>query len=119
MSEAREQWVDADAVARVSGGLPGAVARLCAVLQRTLPPQLAQTRAALNTADLLAIRDAAHTLFATVAAFSIRAGEHVRLLEDAATREDLAGCANLIAELDVICAALIEEVRALPENAKL
>lgn len=113
MDEPPAHWIDADAVARVSGALPGALARLSKVLQQTLPPQLGQLRALLNARDFPEIREAAHRLFATVAAFSTAAGERVRLLEDAATREDLSLCTDLMADLDVICARLIEEVRAL------
>jgi len=118
MGEPPAKWVDADAVARVSGGLPGAFARLSRVFSRTLPLQLAQTRALSSPPDYTKLHDAAHTLFATVAAFSTAAGERARHLQDAAVREDLPRCTDVIAELDVICDELMAEVGALAESAE-
>jgi hypothetical protein len=111
--DAVSRWVEQDVVARFSGGLPGAVGRLCEVFLRTLPLQLETIRSSLRTGDAPALREAAHTLFATVSAFSTAAGGQVRRLERAAEREDLPACQSLGARLDTICAELAEEVARL------
>jgi hypothetical protein len=116
--DAVSRWVEQDAVARCSGGLPGAVGRLCEVFLRALPLQLEPVRSSIRAGDAHALREAAHTLFATVSAFSTAAGAQVRRLEGAAEREDLPACKSIGAHLDTICAELAEEVARLATTSR-
>jgi two-component system sensor histidine kinase/response regulator len=109
--------LDASAILRVSGGRPAVLQKLCEVFRGTVPRQMDRARSALHDRDLSRLREDAHRLYGTLAAFSTIAGALASTLEDSAVREDLESCTALVERLDGVCAELLEDTRTLTVDA--
>jgi CheY-like chemotaxis protein/HPt (histidine-containing phosphotransfer) domain-containing protein len=105
--------IDPLALQAASGGDPAILARICAVFQARLPPDLAEIEQAFQQADARRLREAAHKLAAMLGAFSTVAGRVASELEDCAARGDLIAAGPLVAELGRMAAELIDEVGRL------
>lgn len=91
--------------------------RLCEVFRRSVPEHMTAIRAALGERDLPRLGVAAHMLAGTLSAFSTIAGGLASTLEDAAVDKDVELCMVLIARLESMCTALIEDTRGLTLEA--
>ena len=105
--------VDPRAILRACGGRAAVFEKLCAVFQESLPDQVALVRSALRDDDLSRLREAAHKLYGTLGTFSTIAGAVALTIEDAAIREDLDSCAELVDRLESMCSELLEDMRTL------
>jgi CheY-like chemotaxis protein len=105
--------LDAPAILRACGGQSSAFERLRDVFRRTLPQHMDRTRAALEARDLPSVREAAHILYGTVAAFSPIAGEVAASLEEAAIRGEAASCSEIGGRLESMCTQLLGETGVL------
>ncbi|MFT3699321.1 MAG: PAS domain S-box protein [Kofleriaceae bacterium] len=105
--------LDREVITRVSGGRADVFARLVGVLQNTLPGQIARGRTAFEEHDFDRLRDAAHRLHGTLAAFSSVAGEVALDLEDASTRSEATRCRELLGQLDQMSGQLLDVTRTL------
>jgi two-component system, sensor histidine kinase and response regulator len=105
--------LDPKAILRACGGRPAVLDRLCEVFRRSLPDHMAGVRAALFDDDLPGLREAAHKLYGTLAAFSTIAGALALTLEDSAMRGELEGCTELVDRLRSVCSELLEDTRTL------
>jgi HPt (histidine-containing phosphotransfer) domain-containing protein len=74
---------------------------------------MARVRSALRDRDLPRLRETAHRLYGTLAAFSTIAGAVALTIEDSALREDIDSCAELVERLESMCSELLEDTRAL------
>jgi len=111
--ETEPEILDARAILRASGGQAAILEKLRVVLRRTLPVQMARTRAAQASANFHELREAAHQLVATVGAFSTVTANIASALEDAAIREERGSCAALVDRLGSLCDALIDATEKL------
>jgi PAS domain S-box-containing protein len=109
--------LDARAILRVCGGQARVLDKLCGVFRESVPPQMSEVRTALASSDLTRLRESAHKLHGTLAAFSTIAGALALTLEDAAVRGDVDSCSELVAQLDAMCTELIEDTRVLTIDA--
>ncbi|UJR83710.1 PAS domain S-box protein [Sandaracinus amylolyticus] len=109
--------LDARAILRTCGGDAAILEKLGEVFRRSVPEHVAKARAALADRDLPRLREAAHLLYGTLAAFSTVAGALASTLEDAAMREDVESCTELIARLESMCDELLEDTRDLTIEA--
>jgi len=105
--------LDAPTILRVCGGRADVLTRLCSVFRETLPGHVARCRTALEEHDLARLRDAAHRLHGSVAAFSVVAGTLALNLEETASRMDVTSCSELVTRLEAISAELLEATRVL------
>ncbi|HEX4353628.1 MAG TPA: Hpt domain-containing protein, partial [Polyangiales bacterium] len=105
--------LDREVIARVSGGRAEVLARLIGVFRSTLPGQIARGHTAFDEHDFQRLRDAAHRLHGTLAAFSSIAGAVALDLEDAATRHETGRCRELLGEIDRMSAEMLEVLRTL------
>jgi two-component system, sensor histidine kinase and response regulator len=113
----RPRLLDARAILRACAGAGDVLEGLCDVFRRSLPDQLTQIRSLLGVRDFARLADAAHKLCGTLGAFSAIAGAVALVLEDVANSEDLEGCAELVDQLDSMCAELLEDTRDLTIDA--
>ncbi|MDF2692942.1 MAG: hypothetical protein K0S65_1325 [Labilithrix sp.] len=109
--------LDPRAILRMCGGRAALLEKLCKVFQRSVPDHMTRTRKALDDRDLPRLREAAHMLYGTIASFSTIAGALASTLEDAATRDDLESCTELVSRLETMCAELLEDTRGLTLDA--
>jgi CheY-like chemotaxis protein/HPt (histidine-containing phosphotransfer) domain-containing protein len=109
--------LDAGAILRVCGGQADALEKLCGAFRASLPGQLTTVRSALGDGDLARLREGAHKLCGTLAAFSTLAGSLAQRLEDSATRGDLDSCRELVDQLEDVCADLADATRSLTIDA--
>ena len=86
---------------------------ICAVLRARLPDHLTAVQEALREQDAIRLREAAHKLCGTVAAFSTAVGAVASDLEDRAERGQLETAWPLVERLEAIARDLIEQVDAL------
>jgi signal transduction histidine kinase/CheY-like chemotaxis protein len=105
--------LDARAILRACASDPVIFDGLCGAFSRALPDQLVSVQAALRDHDLPRLAEAAHKLFGTLSAFSTIAGAIALTIEDAARREDFESCAELVNQVDSMCAELLEDTRGL------
>jgi two-component system sensor histidine kinase/response regulator len=109
----RTLLLDAPTILRVCGGRPEVFARLCTVFRDTLPVHVARARAAFDDLDWMRLRDAAHRVHGTLAAFSTVAGDLALALEDAAATEDVERVRQLVERLESMASQLLEDTRML------
>jgi hypothetical protein len=74
---------------------------------------MVRIRAALEARDLPSVREAAHILYGTVAAFSPMAGEVAASLEEAALGGRTESCIEISVRLESMCTQLLGETRVL------
>ncbi|MDF2697236.1 MAG: hypothetical protein K0S65_5619, partial [Labilithrix sp.] len=113
----QSRLLDPRAILRMCGGRAAVLEKLCDAFRRSLPQHMTRTRSALVDGDLPRLREAAHMLYGTLAAFSTIAGALASTLEDAAIREDVESCTELVRRLDSMCAELLEDTRGLTLEA--
>jgi two-component system sensor histidine kinase/response regulator len=109
--------LDARAILRMCGGRADALESLSGVFRESLPHQIAEVRAALGDGDLGRLHASAHKVYGTLAAFSTIAGALALTLEDCAKRGEVAPCTELVAQLEAMCAELLEDTRSLTIDA--
>ena len=109
--------LDPRLISRMCAGGPAMLERLCEVFRRSLPEQMTRTRSALDDGDVSRLGAAAHMLAGTLSAFSTVAGALASTLEDAAAREDLESCTELVGRLEGMCAELLDNTRGLTLEA--
>jgi two-component system sensor histidine kinase/response regulator len=95
------------------GGNANILVRICRTFQSCLPEQLLAAQTALADGDAPRLREAAHKLSSTVAAFSTVAGAVVSNLEDRAAAGQLDACRPLVRQLDSLAHDLINQVDGL------
>ena len=91
----------------VCGGDAGVLAKLAQVFRARLPDHLAALQQALRDQDTLRLREAAHKLYGTVAAFSTVAGAVASDLEDHAARGQLEAARPLVEQLQTMADELM------------
>jgi PAS domain S-box-containing protein len=109
--------LDARAILRVCGGQADVLDRLCKAFRESLPGELTAVQSALGKGDLGRLRESAHKLYGTLAAFSTVAGALARALEDAATAGDVDSGRELVDQLEGVCAELVDATRSLTIGA--
>jgi HPt (histidine-containing phosphotransfer) domain-containing protein len=98
---------------------------MCRSLQSRVPEYLAAIRDALHDQDALRLREAAHTFYGMLSAFSTAAGDQAADLEDLAARRLLPEALPIVEQLDRCATELaqltggltIETLRKQPEPA--
>jgi two-component system sensor histidine kinase/response regulator len=105
--------LDHATIRRVCGSRAEVFTRLCAVLRETLPNQMQRARTALDERQFPQLRETAHRLQGTLSPFSAIAGGVATDLEEAAARSDPARCRELVAQLEGMCRALLDETGTL------
>ena len=91
--------------------------KICRVLRARLPDHLTEVQEALRERDAIRLREAAHALRGTVAAFSTAAGAAASGLEDQAARGQLEEAWPLVEQLEAIARELIRQVDGLSIEA--
>lgn len=110
----RESWLlDSRAIRRACGGQAAVFESLREVFRKSLRDHLMQVQSFLRERDLPRLRDAARRLHGTLGSFSSVAGAVAASLEDAALREDVMSCEELVGQLEPMCAELLEETRSV------
>ena len=74
---------------------------------------MARVGSALRDNNAAKLREAAHSLCSTLAAFSTIAGAAAADLEDEAERGQIQRCAPLVMRLETMCSELVEQTRDL------
>jgi two-component system, sensor histidine kinase and response regulator len=92
------------------GGDAATLEKLCQLLRARLPDHLIAVQDALRERDAIRLREAAHKLYGTVAAFSTVVGAVASDLEDQAERGQLEEAWPLVEQLEAIAPELIEQV---------
>jgi len=105
--------LDPEAVLRACGDDPVILEKICQAFQRSAPNQMAQVRSALRNKDAPGVREAAHTLSSTLAAFSTIAGMTASNLEDEAACGNIQECVPLVERLESICSKLVKQTHNL------
>ncbi len=105
--------IDVEAVLGACGGDAGILERICRTFQTSVPNQMARVRAASRENDTAGLREAAHVMYGTVAAFSSVGGAAVSEVEDAAARGEIEACGALVDRLEGICALLVQQTSGL------
>ncbi len=101
------------AILRACGGDAGILEKICQTFRTSVPNQVGRVRAALRDEDAARLREVAHTLCSTLAAFSTVAGTAASDLEDKAERGQINECIPLVGRLELICSELVEQARNL------
>ncbi|MDB5323472.1 MAG: domain S-box protein [Phycisphaerales bacterium] len=104
---------DPEAILRACGGDAGILEKICQTFRTSVPRQVGQVRAALRDEDAARLREVAHTLCSTLAAFSSVAGTVASDLEDKAERRQIDQCIPLVERLESICSQLVEQAHNL------
>jgi CheY-like chemotaxis protein len=99
------------------GGDAATLEEISQVLRARLPDHLTAVQEALREQDAIRLREAAHKLCGTVAAFSTVVGAMASDLEDQAARGQLEKAWPLVERLEVIARELIQQVEGLSIQA--
>ena len=99
------------------GGDAATLEKICQVLRARLPDHLTAVQDALRERDAVRLREAAHKLCGTVAAFSTVVGAVASDLEDQAARGQLEEAWPLVEQLEAMARELIEQVDGLSIEA--
>ena len=99
------------------GGDAATLEKICQVLRARLPDHLMAVQDALRERDAVRLREAAHKLCGTVAAFSTVVGAVASDLEDQAARGQLEEAWPLVEQLEAIARELIQQVDGLSIEA--
>ena len=95
------------------GGDGATLEKICQVLRARLPDHLTAVQEALRERDAIRLREAAHKLCGTVAAFSTVIAAMASDLEDLAARGQLEKAWPLVEQLEAIAQELIQQVDGL------
>ena len=109
--------LDAMAIMRACGGDGAILEKICQAFQTTVPNQITRVRSALRDKDAAHLREAAHTLSSTLAAFSTVAGTAASNLEDEAARGRIDECIPMVERLETVCSELVKQTRNLSIEA--
>ena len=99
------------------GGDAATLEKICQVLRARLPDHLTAVQEALRERDAIRLREAAHKLCGTVAAFSTVVGAVASDLEDQAARGQLEEAWPLVEQLEAMARELIQQVDGLSIEA--
>ena len=99
------------------GGDAATLEKICQVLRARLPDHLMAVQDALRERDAVRLREAAHKLCGTVAAFSTVVGAVASDLEDQAARGQLEEAWPLVEQLEAMARELIQQVDGLSIEA--
>jgi two-component system, sensor histidine kinase and response regulator len=105
--------LDPRVISAACGGDDSILRKICLAFQATAPDQLAGVRSALADKDATRLREAAHALSSTLAAFSTIAGSTASKIEEEAESGRLETCPPLVAQLESMGAELLEQTRDL------
>ena len=111
--------VDPAVLLAACGGDDIILKKICNTLQARLPNHLVTLQKALRDQDAPQLREAAHKLFGTVAAFSTKAGAVVSDIEDRAARGQLEEAAPLMEQLNTMTRELLPRVGNLSVESLL
>jgi two-component system sensor histidine kinase/response regulator len=95
------------------GGNPNLLQKICHAFQTTVPDQMSRVSAALREKDAPRLRETAHALSSTLAAFSAVAGSAASMLEDEAALGRVEECTLLVARLESMCSELLGQTSEL------
>jgi CheY-like chemotaxis protein len=109
--------LDPRVVLAACGGDAATLEEICQVLRALLPDDLTAVQEALRERDAIRLREAAHDLCGTVAAFSTVVGAVASDLEDQAARGQLEEAWPLVEQLEAMARELIEQVDGLSIEA--
>jgi two-component system, sensor histidine kinase and response regulator len=101
--------LDPRAIRRACGGEATIFNENCRTFQTSVPNQIADIQSALRDKDAPRLREAAHMLSGTLAAFSTVAGTAASNLEDVAARSHIEDCVPLVARLESMCMKLMDQ----------
>lgn len=102
--------IDAETLLAACGDDAQILERIRQAFKASLPVQLAEVREALAASDAPRLREAAHKLHSTIAAFSTEAGTIVSAIEDHAAEGRTEPCGPLVERLQTLAAELLAEV---------
>jgi HPt (histidine-containing phosphotransfer) domain-containing protein len=105
--------IDPRVLLAACGGDDAALENICRVLRARLPDHLRAAQEALRERDAIQLREAAHKLCGTVAAFSTVVGDVASDLEDHAARGQLEEARPLLAQLEAMAQELLRVVVGL------
>jgi CheY-like chemotaxis protein len=105
--------LDPHSIHAVCGGDANILKNICQAFRASVPDQMARVTAALRDKDAMRLREAAHSLSSTLAAFSTVAGSEASKIEHEAASGRIEPCIPLVARLESICVKLIEQTRGL------
>ncbi len=109
--------LDPRVVLAACGGDAATLEEICQVLRARLPEHLTAVQEALRERDAIRLREAAHKLCGTVAAFSTAVGAVASDLEDQAARGQLEDAWPLVEQLEAMTLELIQQVDGLSIEA--
>ncbi len=109
--------LDPRVVLAACGGDPATLEDICQVLRARLPEHLTAVQQALRERAAIRLREAAHKLCGTVAAFSTSVGAVASDLEDQAARGRLEDAWPLVEQLEAMTMELIQQVDGLSIEA--
>jgi PAS domain S-box-containing protein len=109
--------IDAETLLAACGDDAEMLERIRQAFKASLPGQMAGVQDALAAADAPRLREAAHKLHSTVAAFSSEAGTIASAVEDEAAAGRVDQCAPLVARLQTLAGELLVEVETVSIEA--
>ena len=104
------ELLDPLAVLRACGDNAATLEKICQTFRTIAPTQMERVRSALDDNNASQVREAAHVLYGTLAAFSTIAGAEASDLEDVAERGDLEASMPLVERLESMCGKLLEQI---------
>ena len=113
----RSGLLDPRVLLAACGGDAATLEEICQVLRARLPEHLTSVREAFREQDALRLREAAHKLCGTAAAFSTVVGAMASDLEDQAAHGRLENAWPLVEQLEAIARELIQQVDGLSIQA--
>jgi len=105
--------LDPRAILAACGGDANILEKICQAFRASVPDQMSRVLSASADKDAPRLREAAHALCSTLAAFSTVAGSAASNLEDEAARGHIEECIPLVTRLESICSGLVEQTRKL------
>jgi PAS domain S-box-containing protein len=105
--------LDPKAILAACGGDATILHKICQAFQATVPNQMQRVLNASADKDAPRLREAAHAISSTLAAFSTVAGSTASNLEDEAARGQIEKCVPLVKRLELVCSELLEQTREL------
>jgi PAS domain S-box-containing protein len=107
------QLLDARVLLAACGGDDVILDKICQVFLACLPDQLHATQTALRDFNTQGLREAAHKLSSTLAAFSTLAGTVASNLEDQAAAGQVEECRFLVEQLETLSREIIQQLSGL------
>jgi HPt (histidine-containing phosphotransfer) domain-containing protein len=109
--------LDPRVVLAACGGDAATLEQICQVLRSRLPDHMTAVQEALRDRDAIRLRETAHKLCGTVAAFSTAVGDVASDLEDHAARGQLEEARPLLGRLEAMAEELLRVVAGLSIEA--